>query len=81
MAKKKSTPKVGKARGRPRLELKKVPFQVMLDPRYKAHFLKRAAKLKVQPQDLARMALGAMVPDPFLTMFTAKKLRDLSKAR
>ena len=56
--------------GRPSLEVKKKPFQVMLDPRYIEHFKKTAGSKKVQPQELARMALNAFVPDPFnpLTM-------------
>jgi hypothetical protein len=53
------------ARGRPPVEVKKKPFQVMLDPRYIEHFRKVAQAKKVQPQELARMALQAFVPDPF----------------
>lgn len=52
-------------RGRPPVDVKKKPFQVMLDPRYIEHFKKVAAKKKIQPQDLARLALTAIVPDPY----------------
>lgn len=52
-------------RGRPPVEVKKKPFQVMLDPRYIEHFRKVAQSKKIQPQELARMALHAFVPDPF----------------
>jgi hypothetical protein len=59
----KETPKRG--RGRPPVEAKRVPFQVMLDPRYIAHFRKVAKQKKVNVQDLARWALTGLVPDPF----------------
>ena len=51
--------------GRPSVEVKKKPFQVMLDPRYIEYFKEVARKKKVQPQDLARIALTAAVPDPY----------------
>ena len=54
-----------RGRGRPPVEAKKVPFQVMLDPRYLAHFRKIAKQKKINPQDLARWALNGLVPDPF----------------
>lgn len=62
MAKKASKPS---GRGRPPVEVKKKPFQVMLDPRYIDHFKTVAQKKKIQPQDLARLALTAIVPDPY----------------
>lgn len=37
----------------------------MLDPRYIEHFRRVAAKQKIQPQDLARIALTALIPDPY----------------
>lgn len=52
-------------RGRPPVEVKKERFQLMLDPRYLAHFKAVAQKKKIQPQDLARLALTAIVPDPY----------------
>lgn len=58
-----ATPRRG--RGRPPVEAKRIPFQVMLDPRYIAHFRKVAKQKKVSPQDLARWALTALVPDPY----------------
>jgi hypothetical protein len=51
--------------GRPPVEVKKKPFQVMLDPRYIEHFKSVARKKNIQPQDLARLALAAVVPDPY----------------
>jgi len=51
--------------GRPSVEVKKKPFQVMLDPRYIDHFKEVALKKKIQPQELARMVLTAIVPDPY----------------
>lgn len=54
-----------RGRGRPPVEAKRIPFQVMLDPRYIAHFRKVAKQKKVSAQDLARWALTALVPDPF----------------
>jgi hypothetical protein len=51
--------------GRPPVEVKKKPFQVMLDPRYIDYFRKVARKKKIQPQDLVRVALYAFLPDPF----------------
>ena len=65
MAAKKSLRKAPTRRGRPPVEVKKKPFQVMLDPRYIDHFRKVASQKKIQPQDLARMALNAFIPDPF----------------
>lgn len=52
--------------GRPPVDTKKIPFQVMLDPRYLAHFRKMAKDKKIQPQDLARMALNALIPNPYI---------------
>ena len=52
-------------KGRPPVAVKKKPFQVMLDPRYIEHFKKVAAKKNIQPQELARIALTAIVPDPY----------------
>jgi hypothetical protein len=54
-----------RGRGRPPVEAKRVPFQVMLDPRYLAHLRKVAKQKKVNVQDLARWALTALVPDPY----------------
>ena len=60
--------------GRPPVETKKVPFQVMLDPRYLAHFRKMAKDKKIQPQDLARMALSAFIPNPYISELNLSNL-------
>ncbi len=52
-------------RGRPPVEFRKKSFHILLDPRYIAHFRKKARELKVPPQVLARMALNALIPDPY----------------
>jgi hypothetical protein len=52
-------------KGRPPVAVKKKPLQLMLDPRYIEHFRKVAKKSGIEAQDLGRMALAAMVPDPF----------------
>lgn len=52
-------------RGRPPVEFRKKSFHILLDPRYIIHFRKKARELKVPPQDLARMALNALIPDPY----------------
>ena len=62
-----------RGRGRPPVEVKKVPFQVMLDPRYIEYFRKTAKAKKVEAQVLARMALNAFVPDPFNPMSDGPK--------
>ena len=51
--------------GRPAVEIKKKPFQVMLDPRYLDLFRKTAEANNLQPQELARFALISVVPDPY----------------
>ncbi len=61
---KKHAGKTAVRRGRPPLEIKKKPFQVMLDPRYIEYFRNVAREKGIEPQDLARMALNAFVPDP-----------------
>ena len=60
--------KAKKGPGRPSVEVKKVPLQVMLDPRYIQHFRKTAKSNNIEAQDLARKALLAFVPDPFNPM-------------
>ena len=51
--------------GRPSMEIKKKPFQVMLDPRYIELFRKAAKTKNIQVQDFARMALNGLVHDPY----------------
>lgn len=65
MAGKKPSSKIQKKPGRPAVEVKKVPFAVMLDPRYVEYFRSVAEKNNILPQELARMALAAMIPSPF----------------
>ena len=72
---------VHKGPGRPPVEVKKVPFQVMLDPRYLEHFRKIAKQKKVNPQDLARWALHALVPDPFNPITGPESLLSSEKPR
>ena len=68
-------------RGRPPVEIKKKPFQVMLDPRYIDHFRKVAGQKNIQPQDLARMALNAMIPDPFNPLSDSSSLGSPGKGK
>ena len=68
-------------RGRPPVEVKKKPFQVMLDPRYIDHFRKVAGQRNIQPQDLARMALNAFVPDPFNPLADASGLAQAGQGK
>jgi hypothetical protein len=75
-------PRKSKAkRGRPTVEIKKKPFQVMLDPRYIDHFRKVAGQKNIQPQDLARMALNALIPDPFSVLVDSPDLVSGKKTR
>jgi hypothetical protein len=67
--------------GRPPVEAKKIPFQVMLDPRYIEHFRKTAKAKKVNPQDLARLALNAFVPDPFNPVLDPETLKPSVSGR
>lgn len=71
---KKKAVKAKKGPGRPKVEAKKVPFQVMLDPRYIEHFRKTAKSNKIEAQELARKALLAFVPDPFNPMAGSPEL-------
>jgi hypothetical protein len=68
-------------RGRPPVEIKKKPFQVMLDPRYIDHFRKVAGQKNIQPQDLARMALNAMIPDPFNPLSGSSKMGEAGSGK
>jgi hypothetical protein len=68
-------------RGRPPVEIKKKPFQVMLDPRYIDHFRKVAGQKNIQPQDLARMALNAMIPDPFNPLSDSSKTGEAGRGK
>jgi hypothetical protein len=68
-------------RGRPPVEIKKKPFQVMLDPRYIDHFRKVAGQKNIQPQDLARMALNAMIPDPFNPLSGSSKMGEAGRGK
>jgi hypothetical protein len=76
---KKGSPQVEVKKGRPPVAVKKERFQLMLDPRYLAHFKKVAKANNIQPQDLGRMALAAMVPDPFnpSSLGNAKNLQEI----
>ncbi len=56
---------VKRGRGRPPVEFRKKSFHLLLDPRYIEHFREKALEMNVPPQDLGRMALNALVPDPF----------------
>jgi hypothetical protein len=55
-------------RGRPRVESKKKPYQVMLDPRYVKHAAAFSKGQGMTIQDLFRLVLGAVVPDPFTSV-------------
>lgn len=68
-------------RGRPPVEIKKKPFQVMLDPRYIDHFRKVASQKNIQPQDLARMALNALIPDPFNPLSDSSDLKKSARGK
>jgi hypothetical protein len=74
MAGKKKETKPVVRRGRPPVEIKKKPFQVMLDPRYIDHFRKVAGQKSIQPQDLARIALNALIPDPYNPLLASSDL-------
>lgn len=67
--------------GRPTVEAKKVPFQVMLDPRYIEHFRKTAKEKKIKSQDLARLALNAFVPDPYNPVLDPESLKPTIRGR
>ena len=54
-----------RGRGRPPVEFRKKSFHLLLDPRYIEHWRKTCKKMNVQPQDLARMAMNAVIPDPY----------------
>lgn len=57
--------------GRPRLKSKKKRYQVMLDPSYAEHFAGFAQSQNMQLQDLYRIALFAVVPDPYHAPLTS----------
>ncbi len=65
ISKSKPKKKIKNSVGRPSIEIKKKPFQVMLDPRYIELFRETAEANNVQPQELARFALISVVKDPF----------------
>ena len=65
IAKSKPKKQIKKSVGRPAVEIKKKPFQIMLDPRYIEHFRKSAEANNLQPQELARFALISVVSDPY----------------
>lgn len=50
--------------GRPRVGVKKKPFSVMLDPEYIEYLKKTAHEGGVEPQEFARRALYAFLPNP-----------------
>lgn len=54
-----------RGRGRPPVQFRKESFHLLLDPRYIAHWRKKCEEMNVPPQDLARMALNAVIPDPY----------------
>ena len=81
MAANKGPRKTKAKRGRPTVEIKKKPFQVMLDPRYIDHFRKIASQKNIQPQDLARMALNAFIPDPYSVLLDSPELVSGKKTR
>lgn len=74
MAGKKKGTKPPVRRGRPPVEIKKKPFQIMLDPRYIDHFRKVAGQKSIQPQDLARIALNALIPDLYNPLLASTEL-------
>lgn len=59
--------KPSKPRGRPRVEVRKEPFPIMLDPRYIELMKKTAAERGETVQVLARKALYTKYPGPFRT--------------
>jgi hypothetical protein len=71
-AKRKAAPKTDahaeppkRGRGRPPVEFRKRSFHLLLDPRYIEHWRKKCDEMNVPPQDLARMAMNAVIPDPY----------------
>jgi hypothetical protein len=54
-----------RGRGRPPVAFRKKSFHLLLDPRYIEHWRKRCEKMNIPPQDLARMAMNAVIPDPY----------------
>lgn len=54
-----------RGRGRPPIAFRKKSFHLLLDPRYIEHWRETCEKMNVPPQDLARMALNAVIPDPY----------------
>lgn len=67
--------------GRPKVASRKKTFQVMLDPRYIAHFKKVAVSKGTTPQALASLAMKALVPDPYAVELTPQDLLTPAKSR
>jgi hypothetical protein len=54
-----------RGRGRPPVEFRKRSFHLLLDPRYIEYWRKKCDEMNVPAQDLARMAMNAVIPDPY----------------
>lgn len=72
-----SLPKRG--RGRPPVEFRKKSFHLLLDPRYIEYWRKKCGEMNVPAQDLARMAMNAVLPDPYNPINVGEIERFLSR--